>query len=107
MTLDWTLKITDIAIIIAAIVGPILAVQAQKWLERGRAIHDRRMWIFLVLMSTRAMRLSTNHVEALNAVPIEFYGTDERLRAIIEAWKAYKFNKDASKSDGSPKGTGQ
>jgi len=89
MKFDWTLKITDIAIILATIVGPILAVQAQKWLERGRAIRDRRMWIFRVLMSTRAARLSSNHVEALNAVPIEFYGTDRRLRAIIDAWKSY------------------
>ena len=89
MTVDWTLKATDVAIVFATILGPVLAVQAQKWLERGRAIRDRRMWIFRVLMSTRAARLSAPHVEALNAVPIEFYGSDKRLRAIIDAWKAY------------------
>lgn len=79
----------DVAIVFATIMGPILAVQAQKWLERDRAIRDRRMWIFRILMSTRAARLSANHVEALNAIPIEFYGDDKRLRAIIEAWKVY------------------
>ena len=89
MTVDWTLKATDVAIVFATILGPVLAVQAQKWLERGRAIRDRRMWILSVLMSTRAARLSAPHVEALNAVPIEFYGSDKRLRAVIDAWKAY------------------
>lgn len=89
MTIEWTWKVTDVAIIAATLLGPVFAVQAQKWLERGRAIRDRRMWIFRVLMSTRAARLSSNHVEALNAVPIEFYGTDKRLRAISDAWKSY------------------
>ena len=85
MTIDWTLKATDVAIVFATIVGPVLAVQAQKWLERSRAIRDRRMRIFRVLMSTRAARLSANHVEALNAISIEFYGSKGRLRAIVEA----------------------
>lgn len=89
MIVDWTLKATDVAIVFATIVGPVLAVQARKWLERTRAIRDRRMWIFRVLMSTRAARLSANHVEALNAIPTEFYGAKGKLRAIIEAWKAY------------------
>jgi len=36
-------------------------------------------------MTTRAAPLSPAHVEALNAMPIEFY----RHRPIIEAWKEY------------------
>lgn len=47
------------------------------------------MWIFRVLMATRAARLSVNHVEALNSVPIEFYGNNKQLRAIVEKWKSY------------------
>lgn len=33
--------------------------------------------------------LSPMHVEALNAVPVEFYGTSKKLMQINEAWKLY------------------
>jgi hypothetical protein len=89
MTLDWTIKITDVAIVIAAILGPILAVQAQKALERHREIKERRSRIFRTLMATRALNLSPAHVEALNAIPLEFYGDDSKLRSIKNKWKAY------------------
>lgn len=89
MTFDWTIKITDIAIVFATIGGPILAVQAQKWLEKGREIKQRRALIFRTLMATRATTLSQAHVEALNAVPIEFYGNEKALKVIINKWKIY------------------
>ncbi len=31
---DWTIKITDLAIVAATFFGPIVAVQAQRWLDR-------------------------------------------------------------------------
>jgi hypothetical protein len=38
-TIDWTIKATDIAIVFATITGPVLAVQAQMWLEgRGQGL---------------------------------------------------------------------
>lgn len=83
------MKLTDILIVLATILGPILAVQAQKWLERGRAVQERRAAIFRVLMATRAVQLSPGHVEALNAVPVEFYGTKGKLREINDAWKLF------------------
>lgn len=89
MTFDWTIKITDIAIVFATILGPIFAVQAQKYLEKGREIKQRRAWLFRTLMATRATTLSPTHVEALNAVPIDFYGTKPELKAITNKWKAY------------------
>ena len=61
MTFDWNFKITDIAIVFATLFGPILAVQAQKWLERNREIKQRRAWIFRTLMATRATTLSPVH----------------------------------------------
>ena len=76
MTFDWNIKITDIAIVFAT----ILAVQAQKYLEKGGEIKQRRAWLFRTLMATRATTLSPAHVEALNAVPIEFYGKDQKLK---------------------------
>jgi hypothetical protein len=86
---DWTFKVADVAIVFATLVGPILAVQAQKWLEKGRAINDRRNAIFRVLMATRSAMLSPGHVEALNSIPVEFYGTKGTLKKINDAWKLY------------------
>jgi hypothetical protein len=86
---DWTFKLGDIAIVIATLAGPVLAVQAQKWIERSRETKQRRIWIFRTLMATRAASLSPAHVEALNAVPIEFYGNSGHLKEIVDSWKAY------------------
>jgi hypothetical protein len=89
MVWDFTIKLTDIAIVVAALLGPVLAVQAQKWLERKRDGKERQLAIFRTLMSTRAAILSPQHVEALNAVPVEFYGTSGTLKSINDAWKLY------------------
>lgn len=100
MQFEWTVKIADLAIVFATLLGPILAIQAQKWLEKERAVKERRMWIFRVLMATRAARLTQHHVEALNSIPIEFYGTDKKLRAIVDAWKAYLDHTGATIGEG-------
>ena len=70
------------AIVFATLSGP---VQAQKWIERARERTQRKIAIFRTLMATRAAFLSPAHVEALNAVPIEFYGN----RKIVNSWKEY------------------
>lgn len=46
--MEWLsqIKPADAAIVFATLVGPILAVQAQKWLERRRIVDDRRREIF-------------------------------------------------------------
>lgn len=89
MNWDYTIRATDVAIVAATVAGPILAVQAQKWLERRRTIMDRRNFIFRTLMATRAARIAPNHVEALNAVPVEFYGNSRKLKPIVDDWHAY------------------
>lgn len=91
MSIDWTFKLWDTAAIaFATLLGPILAVQAQKWLERDRALKERRMEIFRILMATRAASLSPGHVEALNAIPIEFYGpSNPKLKGITDDWQSY------------------
>lgn len=50
---------------------------------------EQRVVIFRALMATRAAMLSPQHVEALDAVPVEFYGTNGKLKHINEAWKLY------------------
>lgn len=89
MIWDYTISWTDIAIVIAAILGPVLAVQAQKWLERSRDVKERRLAIFRTLMATRAAVLYPDHVQALNAIPVEFYGTKSKLKEINDAWKLF------------------
>ena len=85
MTINWSVKATDVAIIFATLLGPILAVQAQKWLERRGSEKQRQLAVFRALMATRASSLSSAHVDALNAVPIEFYG----VSPVVDAWKDY------------------
>ncbi len=95
MGLDLTVKVTDIAIVLATIVGPIAAIQIQKWLERRGEANARRLQIFRVLMATRAVTLSPGHVEALNAIPIEFYGpTIPKLKSITDDWRTYQDHLD-------------
>lgn len=86
---EATFRMADAAIVAATLLGPILAVQAQKWLEKGRAINDRRNQIFRVLMATRGATLSPGHVEAFNAIPVEFYGARGKIKEINEKWKEY------------------
>ncbi len=87
--MDITLKLADVAIVFATFAGPIAAVQAQKWVERRREQNNRRITIFRTLMATRAASLSPAHVEALNAIPIEFYGSRRAFKQVVDAWKSY------------------
>jgi predicted dehydrogenase len=84
-TVNWA----NASIVFATLGGPVLAVQAQKWLERKRSVDDRRHAIFRTLMATRAAMLSGEHVQAFNAVPVEFYGSKGKLKKINTAWKTY------------------
>lgn len=87
--MDWTVKVTDLAIIFATIAGPILAVQAQKWLEAHREIARRQRELFYTLMRTRASALAIEHVNALNAIQLEFYGEGAGVSSIRTALKVY------------------
>lgn len=81
----------------AVLVGPIFAVQAQKLVEALREKRNLRLQIFKALMSTRAERLSRNHVQALNMIDIEFYGRrifgiriqSTREKSVTNSWKNY------------------
>lgn len=73
-----------LAIVAATLLGPILAVQIQKYLERRRALRERRNAVFRTLM-TRRFALTIENVQAFNAVPVEFYG----VSTVIDAWRAY------------------
>ena len=66
-TSDWVM-------VFAVLIAPLLAVQAQKFIERMREKRQRKLSIFFQLMATRATRVAPQHVQALNMIDIEFYG---------------------------------
>lgn len=75
--------------ILAIVSGPVLAVQAQQWIERRREGHARKLFIFRELMATRAARLSQRHVEALNLIDLEYPGNKTDDKGVHEAWHSY------------------
>jgi len=91
------LRTADWAIVFATLVGPILAVQAQKWIEGLRERRNRKHSVFHQLMATRKERLSPDHVKALNMIALAFYGAKyfsfrwqaASEKAVIGKWKEY------------------
>ena len=87
----------DWLVIAATLAGPILAVQAQKWVEMLRERRSRKLWVFQQLMATRAARVSAEHVQALNMIDLEFYGArpfgilrrSKSEQVVLDAWKEY------------------
>ncbi|MEX0622524.1 MAG: DUF6680 family protein [Saccharospirillum sp.] len=79
--------LTDLLMAAAILIAPILAVQVQKWLEIFREQRGRKLWIFKTLMATRAANLSSEHVQALNMIDLEFRG--KKYKAVTNSWKAY------------------
>lgn len=72
--LEPAIRMGEWLTIAAALLGPILAVQAQKVVELSRAKRAMKEGIFRTLMATRAARLSPEHVQALNMIDLAFYG---------------------------------
>lgn len=86
--------ISDGLIIAATLLGPVLAVQAQKFLERRSEVQGRKKVVFEMLMATRGARLAQEHVRALNMIEVTFYGKSEaertsRERDVLAAWREY------------------
>lgn len=69
----------------AILLGPIVAIQITRALDKKRDERERRIAIFRGLMRTRQMRLAHDHVGALNLIQLEFYGDDD----VVAAYKEY------------------
>ena len=82
------MELTDILTISAIIIGPITAVQVEKFLERNRDSKNRKEGIFKTLMATRGTVLSYEHVEALNRIDLEF-SNKGKYKKVIDSWKEY------------------
>ena len=78
-------------VVLATVIGPVVAVQTQKVIERATERKRTRRWIFHALMSNRATRLNDEYIRALNLIDLEF--SPRRLggskdKAVINAWRA-------------------
>jgi hypothetical protein len=71
--------------ILAIIIGPIAAVQVQRWIEVYQENKNRKLNVFKTLMATRGARVSFEHVRALNMIDTEFY---DEIK-VKDAWKCY------------------
>lgn len=56
----------------AIVLGPVLALFAQRVLDRIREKKKQRVGLYLALMSTRAQPLVPAHVQALNSIDVVF-----------------------------------
>lgn len=87
----------DWLVIASTLLGPILAVQAQKAVETFKEKRSRKIKVFQTLMATRAARLSPDHVQALNMIDLVFYGKSifgihhrsKNETLVIAAWREY------------------
>lgn len=73
--------------LIAIILGPIVALDLQRRLDRGREAKNRKLWVFKTLMSFRATFLAPQFVQALNLIDVEFDTKNEKEKAVLNAWK--------------------
>ena len=85
MSIDWTIKSTDIAIVFATLAAPVLAIWASEWRQQRRQGQEQKEWVFRTLMTTRSARLDPNHIQALNHIVFSFSANKE----IIDAWGLY------------------
>jgi hypothetical protein len=76
------------ATILAIVIGPMIAIQVEKYLESRREKERRKIHLFRELMVTRGTRLSARHVEALNGIQIEFSDSGKEKK-VLDAWKMY------------------
>ena len=78
-----------LATIVAILLGPILALWIQRISERKRNRRNRKLFIFKELMATRATRTNPRHVDALNAIEVEFSEGSRSDTKVLTAWRLY------------------
>jgi hypothetical protein len=80
-----TMNIDTWAVVLATIAGPLSAVLITRWDDHRREARNRLLHVYRVLMATRKMAISQEHVGAINLIEVEFHG----VKPVIEAWSAY------------------
>lgn len=83
------MTIADWLMILAVLLGPVIAVQLTRYLDNQKEERERKLNVFKTLMATRAYTVSWDHVVALNRIDLEFDRKKSDEKAVIDAWKAY------------------
>ena len=80
------MSLTNVLMILATALSPLIAVQVSQYLAAQREVRDRKVWIFKTLMATRANSLSQRHVEALNCIELEFSAKNRKEKPVLDLW---------------------
>ena len=71
------LTVAEWLTIFAIILGPILAVGTQLWMQARKAQRDAKLWVFNQLMAHRATVVNVNFVQAFNLIDAVYYKNGE------------------------------
>lgn len=81
--------IADGLMVVAVLLGPIIAVRLTRFLDDRKEVRERKLWVFKTLMATRAYTVAPAHVEALNRIDLEFKSNKKHEKKVLEAWREY------------------
>lgn len=83
------MTLTEILMITATAISPLIAVQVTRRLDDRNEARGRKLHVFKTLMATRAYILSPAHVEALNRIDLEFSRRKPKEKVVLEIWQQY------------------
>lgn len=89
----------DVVVLIAILVGPILAVLVQLWRETWSSKRRMKMGVFLeILAHHNGVDPPMSYYNSINHIPVAFHGVNnvlEAWRSMIEASMANPFDSEA------------
>lgn len=83
------MNLTDILMIVATALSPLIAVQVTRFLDDRNEERGRKLQVFKTLMATRAYNIAPAHVEALNRIDLEFSSKKRQEKAVRDVWQQY------------------
>ncbi len=86
---ERSLTTTDILMVLATAISPLIAVQVTRYLDDRNEERGRKLNVFKTLMATRAYSISPRHVEALNTIDLEFLPNRPKEKAVLDVWQQY------------------
>jgi hypothetical protein len=81
-----------IAVVIATLIGPVLAVVVTRYVDAKRQKSSRKLDLFRILMSNRKTRLSPDLISALNVIEVDFWDSPTVLQAFQNLMKHFASN---------------
>lgn len=82
----WLTANNGTVTVVAILLAPIIALRVQTRLDAAKEKRQRKLIIFKTLIATYATRVSPDHIQALNMINIEFYGT----QSVLSSWRLYQ-----------------